>query len=57
VRTASLPAREGGGTRGNVVGSPVPNKRLRELLFAVVPKIPPRSAEHLCATALRGARI
>ena len=32
------------------------NERLRELLFAVIPKIPPRPAEHLCATALRGAR-
>jgi len=33
------------------------NERLRELLFAVVPKIPPQPEEHLCATALRGARI
>jgi 5'-methylthioadenosine phosphorylase len=32
------------------------NERLRELLFAVVPKIPPQPEEHLCATALRGAR-
>ena len=32
------------------------NERLRELLFAVVPKIPPQPAEHLCSTALRGAR-
>ena len=31
--------------------------RLRELLFAVVPKIPPQPEEHLCATALRGARF
>ena len=28
-----------------------------ELLFAVVPKIPPQSEEHLCSTALRGARL
>ncbi len=33
------------------------NDRLRELLFAVVPKIPPQPVEHLCATALRGARF
>ncbi|TML32743.1 MAG: S-methyl-5'-thioadenosine phosphorylase [Actinobacteria bacterium] len=33
------------------------NERLRELLFAVVPKIPPQPEEHLCATALRGARV
>ena len=33
------------------------NERLRELLFAVIPKIPPQPEEHLCATALRGARI
>jgi len=33
------------------------NERLRELLFAVVPRIPPQPDEHLCATALRGARI
>jgi 5'-methylthioadenosine phosphorylase len=32
------------------------NERLRELLFAVVPKIGPQS-EDVCATALRGARI
>jgi 5'-methylthioadenosine phosphorylase len=31
--------------------------RLRELLFAVIPLIPPQPAEHLCATALRGARL
>ena len=30
-------------------------ERLRELLFAVIPKIPPQPEEHLCATALRGA--
>ena len=30
------------------------NERLRELLFAVVPKIPPQPEEHLCSTALRG---
>ena len=33
------------------------NARLRELLFAVIPKIPPQPEEHLCATALRGARF
>jgi 5'-methylthioadenosine phosphorylase len=33
------------------------NERLRELLLAVIPNIPPPPAEHLCATALRGARI
>jgi 5'-methylthioadenosine phosphorylase len=33
------------------------NDRLRELLFAVVPRIPPQPGEHLCATALRGARF
>ena len=33
------------------------NERLRELLFRVVPKIPPQPEEHLCATALRGARF
>jgi len=33
------------------------NERLRELLFAVVPKIPAQPEEHLCATALRGARF
>jgi 5'-methylthioadenosine phosphorylase len=33
------------------------NERLRELLLAVVPKIPPQPDEHLCAVALRGARI
>ena len=33
------------------------NERLRDLLFAVVPKIEPQPDEHLCATALRGARI
>jgi len=32
------------------------NERLRELLFAVIPRIPPQREEHLCATALRGAR-
>jgi 5'-methylthioadenosine phosphorylase len=31
--------------------------RLRDLLFAVLPKVPPQPPEHLCATALRGARI
>ncbi|MDQ3889704.1 MAG: S-methyl-5'-thioadenosine phosphorylase [Actinomycetota bacterium] len=33
------------------------NDRLRELLFAVIPRIPPQPDEHLCATALRGARV
>jgi 5'-methylthioadenosine phosphorylase len=33
------------------------NARLRELLFAVVPKIQPQPEEHLCSTALRGARV
>jgi 5'-methylthioadenosine phosphorylase len=33
------------------------NERLRELLFAAIPRIPPQPEEHLCATALRGARI
>jgi 5'-methylthioadenosine phosphorylase len=33
------------------------NERLRELLFAVVPRIPPQPEEHLCANALRGARF
>lgn len=32
------------------------NERLRELLFAAVPKIPPQ-AEGVCATASKGARI
>jgi hypothetical protein len=33
------------------------NAKLRELLFAVIPKIPPQPQEHLCTTALRGARL
>jgi 5'-methylthioadenosine phosphorylase len=33
------------------------NARLRELLVAVIPKIGPQPAEHLCATALRSARL
>jgi 5'-methylthioadenosine phosphorylase len=33
------------------------NERLRELLFAVVPKIEPPGDDHLCSTALRGARL
>jgi 5'-methylthioadenosine phosphorylase len=33
------------------------NAKLRELLFAVIPRIPPQPEEHLCATALRGARF
>jgi 5'-methylthioadenosine phosphorylase len=32
------------------------NERLRELLFAVIPRIEP-PGEHLCTTALRGARL
>jgi 5'-methylthioadenosine phosphorylase len=31
--------------------------RLRELLFAVIPRIGPQPAGHLCATALRGAQL
>jgi 5'-methylthioadenosine phosphorylase len=33
------------------------NQRLRELLFAAIPRIPPQPEEHLCSTALRGARF
>jgi 5'-methylthioadenosine phosphorylase len=33
------------------------NERLRELLFAVVPRIPAPRDEHVCTTALAGARI
>jgi 5'-methylthioadenosine phosphorylase len=33
------------------------NEQLRDLLFAVIPRIPAQPGEHLCATALRGARI
>ena len=33
------------------------NERLRELLFAVIPKIPLQPEEHLCSTALCGAQI
>ena len=33
------------------------NERLRKLLFAAIPKIGPQPEEHLCATALRGARL
>jgi 5'-methylthioadenosine phosphorylase len=33
------------------------NEKLRELLFAVIPKIEPPEEEHLCLTALRGARF
>jgi 5'-methylthioadenosine phosphorylase len=33
------------------------NERLRELLFAVVPKIPLQPQHHLCSTALEGARL
>ena len=33
------------------------NEKLRELLLAAIPKIPPQPSEHLCSTALRGARV
>jgi 5'-methylthioadenosine phosphorylase len=33
------------------------NEKLRELLFAVIPRIDPPSEEHPCTTALRGARL
>ena len=33
------------------------NEKLRELLFAVIPRIGPPSEDHLCTTALRGARL
>jgi 5'-methylthioadenosine phosphorylase len=33
------------------------NARLRDLLFAVIPKIEPPAEDHLCTTALRGARL
>ena len=33
------------------------NAKLRELLFAVIPKIGPQPGEHVCATALTGARL
>jgi 5'-methylthioadenosine phosphorylase len=33
------------------------NERLRELLFAVLPKITPPAPDHLCVTALQGARL
>jgi 5'-methylthioadenosine phosphorylase len=33
------------------------NAKLRELFFAVIQRIPPQPQEHLCATALRGARM
>jgi 5'-methylthioadenosine phosphorylase len=33
------------------------NERLRELLLTVLPRIPPQPEEHLCSTALRGARL
>ena len=33
------------------------NERLRELLLAVLPRIPPQPEEHLCSTALRGAGL
>jgi len=33
------------------------NARLRQLLFAAIPKIPHERPEHLCSTALRGARV
>jgi 5'-methylthioadenosine phosphorylase len=33
------------------------NERLRELLFAVIPKIEPQPSDHVCASALHGARF
>jgi 5'-methylthioadenosine phosphorylase len=33
------------------------NEKLRQLLLAVIPKIRPQPKEHLCATALRSARL
>jgi 5'-methylthioadenosine phosphorylase len=33
------------------------NERLRELLLAAIPRIGPQPDEHLCSTALRGARV
>jgi 5'-methylthioadenosine phosphorylase len=33
------------------------NERLRQLLFAVVPRIPAERSRHVCSTALEGARI
>jgi 5'-methylthioadenosine phosphorylase len=33
------------------------NERLRQLLFAVVPRIPAERGEHVCTTALAGARL
>jgi 5'-methylthioadenosine phosphorylase len=33
------------------------NERLRELLFHAIPRIPPERDEHVCTTALRGARV
>ncbi|HEY1369072.1 MAG TPA: S-methyl-5'-thioadenosine phosphorylase [Gaiellaceae bacterium] len=33
------------------------NERLRALLLAAIPRIGPQPEEHLCSTALRGARI
>ena len=33
------------------------NERLRALLLAAIPRIGPQPADHLCATALRGARV
>jgi 5'-methylthioadenosine phosphorylase len=33
------------------------NERLRELLVAAIPKVEPPDDEHLCSTALRGARL
>jgi 5'-methylthioadenosine phosphorylase len=33
------------------------NEKLRELLFAVIPRIDPPSEDHLCTTSLRGARL
>jgi 5'-methylthioadenosine phosphorylase len=33
------------------------NEQLRDLLLAVIPRIPPQPPDDLCATALRGARL
>jgi 5'-methylthioadenosine phosphorylase len=33
------------------------NEKLRELLFEVIPRIDPPSKDHLCTSALRGARL
>jgi 5'-methylthioadenosine phosphorylase len=58
ARELDIPVRDG----GTVVTIQGPrfeenNARLRELLFAAIPKIPRERPEHLCSTALRGARV